>query len=520
MTVPEAVSQSLRGCDRPPHPMAASRDLRRIHRFACDLAPCPRPRWLGLAGGSFVKRLLAALTLLACMLVPGAQGAAQDPDKLPTKLAPADHRKLGDLAGKWMEALRENEEADSAQKREKTRKSLQKARESFEKEWERLQKKANLLAEVGDMLAVFEGIFEYERQSGYGEIKTVKGKSDVPDYAVVVPKGYKAEVPLRALFVIPGRHASGDKWDDVQTHYKATWQGSPLLQDTLLVSTPIPDSIALDPVPDIDSDIHDEEERRRIATLFAPFGEAGRAYNLDRDRWILDCGRGASGFGLRLASYFPDRWGGIILRDPVEIGRIRLDNLIGIPVLILANEQNKAVAEKLATTLNGLQADSAKVIEGKGEYPYTESTPDIASWVEKARRRLFRPKVLLVPNHNQFTSAYWAKIDVMEPLERVTDKNRPSLIAEADRSANRINVTATGISQFRLFLNDALVDLDKEVTVVVNGIAETFKRERSREFMLDLMKQKFDPAFLFTTFYVTSVKKPTGESGSEEKKDG
>jgi hypothetical protein len=466
--------------------------------------------------------VLATLTLAALSCAPGHQGAAQDPDRPAPKLAPADHKRLGDLAAKWMDALRENDEADSPQKRDRTRRSLQRAKDGFEKEWEKLEKKVSLLASLGDLLPVFQHVFAYERMSGSGIFKSVPGRegSGIPTYEVVLPKAYRAEVPARTLFVVPGYDEASKQWTRGEQHFNATWKDSPLLADTILVSAPIPDTLALDPVPELGNDVHDAEERRRIAALFGPFGEATRTYNLDRDRWVLDCGRAASGFGLRIASYFPDRWAGLILRDPVDVGRIRLETLAGMPVLLIANPANRAIADKLAATLNGFKADTVRVLDGQGDYPYTASTPAIAEWVGGLRRNLYRTRVSLVPNHNQFADAYWARITVMEPLESATEAKRPMLIAEADRAANRITVTATGITEFRLLLNDSLVDLDKEFTVVVNGIGETLKRERSRQFMIDLMKQKFDPGFLFTSFYVTSVKKPAGDTSGDEKKGG
>jgi hypothetical protein len=56
-SIVEVVSQSTGGCGRPPRPMAASRALHRIHRFPSEFAPCPRPRWLALAGLPIEKPL-------------------------------------------------------------------------------------------------------------------------------------------------------------------------------------------------------------------------------------------------------------------------------------------------------------------------------------------------------------------------------------------------------------------------------------------------------------------------------
>jgi hypothetical protein len=63
----EVVSQHPGRCGRPQSPMAASRVLRGISRFRCELAPCPRPSWLSLASRLVVKPLLGG----ACIIEEG-----------------------------------------------------------------------------------------------------------------------------------------------------------------------------------------------------------------------------------------------------------------------------------------------------------------------------------------------------------------------------------------------------------------------------------------------------------------
>src|SRR6185436_1103731 len=116
----------------------------------------------------------------------------------------------------------------------------------------------------------------------------------------------------------------------------------------------------------------------------------------------LDCGEGASGFGLRLATYFPQRFAGVILRHPVDPGDLRLGSLAGMQVLVISGEETKAAAEKLAAALNEVSAGSCRILEAKGKYPYLELAPDIAEWTKGAKRDLFRPQVTVEPNHDSF----------------------------------------------------------------------------------------------------------------------
>ena len=82
---------------------------------------------------------------------------------------------------------------------------------------------------------------------------------------------------------------------------------------------------------------------------------------------------------------------------------------------------------------------------------------------------------------------------------------------DADRANNRIVVKARGVEQFVLFLNDDLVDLDKEFTVVVNDKAFVEKKVRSFRDMVERMVVRRDWDYLFPVMYATTVPKATAE---------
>jgi mevalonate pyrophosphate decarboxylase len=91
---------------------------------------------------------------------------------------------------------------------------------------------------------------------------------------------------------------------------------------------------------------------------------------------------------------------------------------------------------------------------------------------------------------------------------------------DADRANNRITVKAVGIEQFSLLLNDALVDLDKEFTVIVNGKAMTQKLARSLNRVINKVEGRFDGDFVFPTEFATRVPKAEekpAESGGTSK---
>ena len=63
--------------------------------------------------------------------------------------------------------------------------------------WQSKEKKEPL-KHVGDLLAVFDNVFPYGKQSGTGEVKTAKPKVGEP-LDVVVPKGYKETLSATRL---------------------------------------------------------------------------------------------------------------------------------------------------------------------------------------------------------------------------------------------------------------------------------------------------------------------------------
>lgn len=461
--------------------------------------------------------LIAELALTVFVLAP--QGATSDAaDKkadgqeqsLPSALSSSEQKKLNDLAQKWAAAWARMENEDNAKRRDSARKSERRAKDAFFKEWEKKEKKEPLKF-MGDLVAIFDNVFEYKSQTGSGEVKTIKpGDKGIPDYSGVIPRGYSPDKAYPTIVLLPGWSAEKKEWTDPKAYFDETWKGVEAVDNMICYLPRVPNELDLDPVPDLSTTQGNAVEISRIKAVFEPLGDFIRTYNVDRARMILDCGAGACAYGLRLASYFPDRFAGLVLRAPTDPGNIRLDGLSGVPVLLVADKDHKEAAEKLAKTLNDLQKDSAKVVETQEAYPYPALGAEIGAWAMAAERDLFRSHVVLAPNHNSFRKGYWVEIGRADALETVAPENRPRLEATADRATNRITITSRGIGDFRVLLNDALLDLDKEFTIVVNGKAVTEKRERSLLTLTELMLQRFDPGYLWTCDYGMAVPKDDG----------
>jgi hypothetical protein len=453
--------------------------------------------------------LVTLLSAVFCSMPP-ERASAPDPGVLAKEYAG-----LNKTVREWFAARVELERADD-RKRAAASKKEQKAKEAVLKEWEAKAKKQDPLKHVPDLRAIFANCFEYKRPSGVtGDIRTVKEgeRGDETTYQVMVPKNYKPESAVPTVIVLGDYAAEKSSWSEARAHFGAAWKASAAVDDILLVYPTLVGEF--DAAPDLSKAADFEAEQQRLKTVLSTAGLAQRELNVDRDALFLDCGKGASAFGLRLATYFPNRFAGLILRHPTSPGDIRLDGLVGLPVLLVSSAETKAECDKIAAGLNQLQQGSCTVIEGKGEHPFGESAPDIIAWCGKQRREFFRPRVIVANNHDLFRNAYWLNMGTADPLAECARNDRPYLEAVADRGNNRITVTARRVTNFVMLLNDDLVDMDKELTVIVNGKAQTHKLTRNRSQLIDGVFEKFDPGFLFTSRLILEVpeQKPEEAAG-------
>ena len=113
---------------------------------------------------------------------------------------------------------------------------------------------------------------------------------------------------------------------------------------------------------------------------------------------------------------------------------------------------------------------------------------------------------------------HWVSIALAESLySGLQADEMPSVEAVVDRDANRITIKTKSVSGIWLYLNDALVDLDKEFTVVLNGTAITETRQRNRYDMTEWLFGRWDPSFIWTSHYKFAVPKVPSSSGNGSK---
>ncbi|MBM4061759.1 MAG: hypothetical protein FJ265_11795 [Planctomycetes bacterium] len=451
-----------------------------------------------------------ALTSLALFLPqdePAQPPAAQD---RPALLTPPEQATLRDRIVKYFEADEAYARAEGLKDREKANKSREKAREALHKEWEARMKKGNLLASMVDLRAIYDNCFVVPKEKFTpGTMRKDRIKDSDLDYTLFLPKTYRADKPMRTVLVLPGSTAAGQTsaWVEGDRYFEAVWDKTPLLADSIVHVSHLPAGIEMDPVPDFSRDGQDAQEGKRIEAVFSTFGLSMAAVNIDRARVFLDCGRGNCGFGLRFVSMFPDRFAGLVLRQPTAVEGVRLGSLGNVPVLMIKTAATAAVVDALKSKLEEQAPGRITVIEATDEYPHRAAAGDVANWMAGQHRTMYPAHVVIEPNHDRFNKAYWVRVGRMDPLHTLPLDQKPRIEATADRANNRIVIKARGIENFSLLLNDDLVDLDKEITVVINDKAITEKRTRDQRGMQERLLQRRDWDFLFPVVFDAMVPK-------------
>jgi hypothetical protein len=461
---------------------------------------------------------LAPLTLLLPQETPPAPGQTPAPataSAKPPLLTPAEQAALRTKLVKYLDATDVyDNKASGLKAREKASKAREKTKEEFDKEWAKLEKKGNLIASMADLRAIFDNCFVLEKPSfSTGQLRKEQLKEDNSDYSFFLPKTYTAEKPHRTVVVMPGTATpdAAGTWAKPADYFAAVWDKTNLVNSTIVHMVTVPDRLELDPIPDFSREGDEAEEERRIRAVWNGFGQVMANYNIDRGAVFFDCGRGACGFALRFVTMFPDRFAGIVLRQPVEVDDIRLGTLTGKPVLMLKTAATEKAVTALKERLEAITPGCVTVVDATDDYPHKAAAGAIEEWMGKQRRSMSPTKVVIEPNHDRFNRAYWVKIDRADPLLGAPLDTRARLEVEADRATNRIVVKARGVEQFVLFLNDDLVDLDKEFTVVVNDKAFVEKKVRSFRDMVERMVVRRDWDYLFPVMYATTVPKATAE---------
>ena len=273
-----------------------------------------------------------------------------------------------------------------------------------------------------------------------------------------LPKGYapaKARYPL--ILAIP------DFDEQPADHLRAQWSLPTILDAAILVCPAMP-------------------SRREDWTLVAVHGRPGgvahvlaaarvasERFAVDFDRvYVVGRGKGVPA-ALAAGNTMPQRFAGVAGRAG-DTGDLGPENFVTLPVLLLGSG---AKGSELESKAKAAGLDSITRLQGGGE-------PELWSWMIANPRRSIPASVTVVPGDPYPTRVAWLEIAPSSPTARAT--------ARIDRETNAIHIESHGVHRATVLLHDGLVDLDRPVRFVCNGIEQEGRIARSLTTALELLR--------------------------------
>ena len=283
-----------------------------------------------------------------------------------------------------------------------------------------------------------------------GGIGTVK-------YSLYLPKNYDVRKALSpVLFCLP----DNKKWPDGAKFITEIW--------TKRVAHVEDDWIVVVPHPQTKGEKWDRPKslaramialRHVMGTFDADKKSGGPA--TDSSRIVLD-GRDTASI---VAARFPEIFQGVVLRnsDGKTSGTLdvrRVGGLSGLPAYSIFNPKRRVqrqFAEKLKARNPICMGEPAL------DDTYSGDPDALESWLKALPEREQPAELRYFVHEASFQRHHW--INVLEFDGSV--KPAPNFIASVDLKKNEVRIEVEGITRFELFLNDAIVDLGKEVTVII-----------------------------------------------------
>lgn len=346
------------------------------------------------------------------------------------QLKSGDAKKIGKPIGDWIEAKIENDFEKLAEAKD----ALYEAVEDVNKKL----KDQDVLAMIDDWEILLDSSRDYATAGEF--IKKGKVESHEflgTDYAAWVPSKYnpkKSSYPTVLLLTDAERGPAIEALPEE-------------LREQFLIVAP-----SLDGVGSTELDTMYRSQLRMLGTAV----QGAMHFRVDRDRLFV-IGQGEAGVAVAsdLAALFPHFFAGVAT--------------VGAPVAASAGKTNLELLHSAGDHAD-LAAALGWCLEAgeRAKYPASFSFELVREWAGRA---------------------FWVQalnFDVAadgEPTNKMT--------VSVDRATNTITIDTTGVYSLRIFLNDKIVDLDQEVTIIRNG--STYKGTFSRT--LGALTESFEGAF-------------------------
>lgn len=393
----------------------------------------------------------ALATGLVFLGLTSLAGAASWTGLVPqTVLKDKDHKSLGRRFADYFEATREEKGVHEAL--EKVQKDLEKFGKKYADDGvEPLQAALALSADLGQALWFATDYTKTARQIKGGSVEAEEIEDLQVTYAVMAPDKYKVKSgPYPLILAIPG--LTGGENQKSTDHLIEDWKNNDLRDGAFVVACDMPAEAAdwnkiIEPASD--------GSPGGIARLMYVFREVRDVAAIDFDR-VYIAGRGPAGVesALRLANTFPHLFAGVIGRAG-DAPEIDVTNFRNLPVFFAGAG---AGATKFQEAAAAEDFEDLVTIDPAGD------EEAIWAWIQNNPRRSNPLHVSLRPGSPIPNKVYWLEV----PPQQSTGENR--IDAVIDQETNTVTVTSQGIEQCTLYFNDQLLDLNRPVKFVCNGI--------------------------------------------------
>lgn len=367
------------------------------------------------------------------------------------KLKESDHKLLSKQVSGYFTALIEEKGIND---------SLQKVMEQIATTEKHL-KGQKLLSAVGDWEQVFRMVTE-ERLK-----ETLKKKGEVAEVKVQANN-----IELSFAYCVPKKPAKGslpllliacDSGETPSAHLNAFWNDPAIREGAVLLAI----------------DLGKEAQSWGVFgsptspgggfRLMTALGQVQREFPIDCNRrYLIGSGKGFGAVEATATSY-PHVFAGVIgIGDVAVVDPGSLENFRTLPTLLLKG------------------GDGAKAIEAKITelgYGNCKLEPEGAAtkaweWMSQNPRQAYPNHVTFVPKRDTDGTVHWLSLSGFQASEN------PRVDAKADKASNTVTVDSQKISDLFIYLNDELVDLDKPVKFVINGVVHESLLERSAPEMI------------------------------------
>ena len=191
-------------------------------------------------------------------------------------------------------------------------------------------------------------------------------------------------------------------------------------------------------------------------------------FNVNPDRIVSTGISLGSNFSIAYAAAHPDWFSAIVpVSTEGESREHLLRNLAPVPVYVLEGTQDQNIRgvsgpRALHDILTALGNDLVyREFGDRAHEGFAEHYPDVLRWLDSRPRALDPKNVLRLPHagiSGTSRRVHW-----------VESRDRQGIVHARVTDLNEIRITARWTGAVRLHLNDRLVDLDRAVTVFVNG---------------------------------------------------